>query len=253
MTSAQDGPERKVGIAAEFDRAASAFAERTQGRFDAMDVVGFSRVAPADTVLEVGAGTGNFLALFEGVAARRVALDLAHGMLQEARDRHRDLGLVQGDAFHLPLRGGSVDLAASAQAFHHIFEPLGVLRELRRVAGARGKVLIVDQLSTERYEEIAFMNQLEVIRDPTHAVSRPASAFRMLTQKAGLQIIDEKVFEDPSSFSQWMWPGEFPQERIDATLEFIERFGVETGMDFERDGDDWAFTRRRIMLLARWI
>ncbi len=48
-----------------------------------------------------------------------------------------------------------------------------------------------------------------------------------------------------------MWPGEFPQERIDATRDFVERFGSETGMDFERDGDDWVFTRRRIMLLAR--
>lgn len=253
MSPEQDGPEHKAGIAEEFDRAASGFAERTRGRFDALGVVEFSQVSPGDTVLEVGAGTGNFLSLFEGTAARRVAIDLTHGMLREAHSRHDGLELIQGDAFRLPLRSASVDLAASAQALHHIFEPLPVLKELRRVAGERGKVLIVDQLATERYEEVAFMNQLEVTRDPTHATSRPASAFRMLLGKAGLEIVDEKQYEERSTFSSWMWTGEFPEERIAATRAFIERFGAETGMDFERDGDDWSFTRRRIMLLARRV
>jgi hypothetical protein len=47
-----------------------------------------------------------------------------------------------------------------------------------------------------------------------------------------------------------MWPGEFENERIEKTLRFVEQHGHETGMDFERDGDDYVFTRRRIMLLA---
>ena len=250
MTTTDD-PAHKKGIAEEFDRAAGGFAERTMNRFDAMDIAGFSQVSPTDTVLEVGAGTGNFLAHFEGVSARRMALDLTAGMLRQARERHTGLDLVQGDAFMLPFRSGSIDLAATAQALHHIWKPVPVLMELRRVAGQDGKVLIVDQLATERFEEIAFMNELETIRDPSHATSRAESAFHMLVNKAGLEILDQRIHQDRSKFSAWMWPGEFPQERIDATLEFVEKFGAETGMEFEREGDDWSFTRRRIMILAR--
>jgi hypothetical protein len=33
--------------------------------------------------------------------------------------------------------------------------------------------------------------------------------------------------------------------------DFIERFGDQTGMDFERVDDDWEYTRRRAMFLAR--
>ena len=244
----KDTGEHKGRVVEEFNRAAAAYSERTKDRFDATGVVDFSRVAPQDTVLEVGAGTGNFLALFEGHAARRIALDLTPGMLDVAREKP-GLLLVQADARSLPMRSSSVELVASAQALHHMWEPLPVLREMRRVSSHH--LLIVDQLATENYEEIAFMNQLETIRDPTHATSRPRSAFHILIQSAGLEIVDEKIHEDQSRFSKWMWPGEFPAERIAETKAFVEKFGAETGMEFEKDGDDWIFTRRRIMLLAR--
>jgi ubiquinone/menaquinone biosynthesis C-methylase UbiE len=234
----------------EFDRAAAVFAQRTKGRFDAMGVPEFSRVQPHEIVLEVGAGTGNFLHLFEGRAASLVALDLTGGMLAEARRHHPYQLLVQGDAFRLPLRTGSVDLVTSAQALHHIWKPVPVLQEMRRVCAPGGRILIVDQLATESFEQIAFMNELETLRDPSHAMSRPRSAFRTIVMAAGLEILDERIHEDKSRFSKWMWEGEFPPERIQTVRAFVEKFGAETGMDFERDGDDWTFTRRRIMLLA---
>ena len=235
----------------ELARAATGFAKRTAGRFDQMEVPEFSRVSPRETVVEVGAGTGNFLSLFEGIAGRLIALDLTRPMLEQARQRHPSLLPIVGDGNRLPLKDRSVDLVTSAQALHHVFEPVPFVKEMRRVCADGGRVLIVDQAATESYEQIAFMNQLEAIRDPSHAASRPPSAFRTIAMAAGLEIVDERLFSDRSRFSSWMWPGEFPQERIDATRDFVERFAVETGMEFEREGDDWLFTRRRVMLLAR--
>ncbi len=182
----------------EFERAAEGFADRTKGRFDRMGVPEFSRVQPHETVLEVGAGTGNFLSLFEGRAARLVALDLTHGMLTQARKRHPSQKLVVADGLRMPLRNRSIDLVASAQALHHIFEPVPFVKEMRRVCAPGGRVLIVDQLATESYEQIAFMNEMELLRDPSHAVSRPRSAFRAIVMAAGLEIVGEKLFEDKS-------------------------------------------------------
>jgi hypothetical protein len=114
-----------------------------------------------------------------------------------------------------------------------------------------GRMLLVDQVSTESYEQAAFMNEMEIIRDPSHAVSRPPSAMRIIVRAAGFDIEDETLWSGKNRFSKWMWPGEFPDERIAAVRDFVERFGHETGMEFKPDGDDFVFTRRRIMILAR--
>ncbi len=236
-------------VRTEFDRAARHFVERTKGRFDHMDVVAFSRATGGETVVEVGAGTANFLELFRDVAARLVAVDLTPAMLEQAR-RHPGLHLVAGDGRRLPLRSGSIDLVTSAQALHHIHDPVAVVKEMRRVARPGGHVLLVDQVATEKFEEAVMMTELELARDPSHAVSRPPSAYRIMARAAGLEILDEEVAESEQRLSAWMWPGEFPEERIAAVSDLIEKIGPETGMGFERDGDDWVFVRRRLMLLA---
>ena len=237
-------------IRSEFDRAAAAFAERTAGRFDHMDVVAFSRAIPGDLVVEVGAGTGNFLSLFSSITDRLIAVDLTEAMLEQARIHYPGLDLVAGDAVRLPLRSRSVDLVTTAQMLHHVREPIPVLKEMRRVVAPTGRVLIVDQVAPESYEQAVTMNALDVLRDPSHSASRPPSALRTLTRAVGLEISDERIVGHTQSLSAWMWPEEFPVERIDAVRAFIEEHGAETGMGFERDGDDWVFERRRIMLLA---
>lgn len=238
------------GVVEEFTRAAPGFAARTKGRFDDLNAVAFSKVEQGAVVLEVGAGTGHFLSLFDELAASLIAVDITPAMLQQARKDHRRIAALVGDGARLPLRSGSVDLAATAQMLHHVAEPLPILNELRRVVRPEGAVLIVDQVAPERFEEAVAMSELEKIRDPSHAASRPPSAFRVLAQAAGLEVADLRVVESPSRFSKWMWPGEFPDARIEAVREFIATRGKETGMDFERDGDDYTFTRRRILLRA---
>jgi SAM-dependent methyltransferase len=234
----------------EFGRAAALFNERTKGRFDDLGVVEFARVDNDETVLEVGAGAGNFLSLFRGHAKLLVAVDLVEAMLRKALEDGPDLLAVAGDAYRLPLRSRSVDLIASAQAFHHIFRPVPVLQEMRRVMALGGRILVVDQVSTESFEETAVRHELEGVRDPSHAATRPPSALRIMVHAAGLSIIDERIVEAEQRLSKWMWPGEFPPERIAAVTNFIEERGSETGMGFRRAGDDWAFTRRRMMILA---
>lgn len=192
--------ERRV-VQEEFERAAATFAERTAGRFDQMGVVDFSRVQPGAIVAEVGAGTGNFLALFDGVAGRQIAVDLTPAMLEQAVARYPAMELVVADGAALPLRSRSIDLVTSAQALHHIFEPIPVLREMRRVVAPGGRVLIVDQVATERVEEAQMMNKLDHLRDPSHAACRPPSAFRIMVRAAGLEIEDEATHDSQDRVS----------------------------------------------------
>lgn len=234
----------------EFQRTAATFGERTAGRFDHMDVPGFARVKSGSTVVEVGAGTGNFLALFKDLAALLVAVDLTPEMLLSAKQRHADLGLVVGDGARLPITSAAVDLACSAQMLHHVEDPVPILKELARIAGSRGRVLIVDQLAPDDSEQAQAMTELEKVRDPSHAVSRSRKEFQDLLGSSNIQILDEKIAENRDWLSKWVGHGEFPPERVDAVRDFIARRGEETGMEFEWDGDDASFTRRRIMLLG---
>lgn len=243
------GQEHKDVVQKEFERAASTFAERTKGRFDKMDAVGFSTVEPGASVMEVGGGTGNFLALFAGVAGMLVAVDLTHGMLAEASKRNPGMLAVVAEGEQIPARDSSVDLVASAQMFHHVFDPVEIIREMGRVS--RGRVLVVDQVSNENSAEAEAMTELELVRDPSHALTRTPSQLRDLLVAAGLQGIDERIVESRDRFSKWMWTGEFPEERIESVRRFIVERGSETGMDFVPVDDDFEFTRRRMMLLAQ--
>jgi SAM-dependent methyltransferase len=240
-------------VRAEFDRAAAAFTARTRGRFDDLDVVSFARVHSGATVLEVGAGSGNFLSLFDGVAHRLIGVDVSAGMLDQARRNHPNLLLIRGNATQLPLGSRSIDLATSAQMLHHIPEPVPVLKEMRRVIAPNGHVLIVDQVAIESSEAAIAMTELELLRDPTHAVSRPPSALKIAITAAGLGIVDTRVVESRQRLSEWMWPDEFPPERLEAVRTFIADRGSETGMEFEPVGEDYVFTRRRLMALARRV
>lgn len=238
-------------VRSEFERTAKSFVTRTKGRFDDLGVVEFSKAAAGERVLEVGAGTGNFLELFRGAVAQTIALDLTPAMLAEARNQFADMALILADGARIPLRSHCIELVTSAQALHHIWEPLEILREMRRVMTTSGRMLIVDQVATDRYEEIVAMNELDRLRDPSHAVCCPASALRVLVRAAGMEIVDERAAEGEQLLSAWMWSGEFPEERMAAVRRFIAERGAETGMAFRRDGDDWVFTRRRLMLLAK--
>ena len=237
-------------LRSEFERAAENFANRTRGRFDYLRVVDFSRVEEGARVLEVGAGTGNFLQLFAGTAGQLLGVDLTPAMLRKAHETFPEMDLMVGDGARLPLGSRSIDLATTAQTLHHIWEPLPVLKELRRVTATNGRVLIVDQVGTERYEEVLAMNELDVMRDPSHASSRPPSALRTLVRVAGLRIVDERIVDVANRFSDWMPSVEFPQDRIEKVRRFIDEHGHATGMNFVQDGDDYTFSRRRMMILA---
>ena len=234
----------------EFERASKTFSERTAGRFDQMDVVGFAGAKPGATVVEVGVGTGEFLALFEDVADRQVGVDLTPGMLHQAKSRHANIELVLADGAALPFPSRSFDVVASAQTLHHIRDPLAVVKEMRRVVRDDGVVLIVDQVATESVEEATAMNELDRLRDPSHAACRPPSALRILVAAAGLHVEDEQIHESADRLSNWMPEREFPTDRIEQVWRFVAENGAETGMGFEPVEDDWVFTRRRIMLRA---
>jgi len=106
--------------------------------------------AGARAVLEIGSGTGAFLA----VAAERfplvVGVDIAMRWLHLSRRRFMDLGrpvplLVCACAEALPFSDGAFDLAVSAATLEFARDPGQVLSECARVLGPRGRLFLNTQ------------------------------------------------------------------------------------------------------------
>lgn len=93
-----------------------------------------THLAPGDRVLDVGCGPGALTAAVARRGARVTGVDLAEGMVAEARRRHPELEFLQADAEALPFVDGAFDVALGAFLVNHTPDAEAAVRELRRVA-----------------------------------------------------------------------------------------------------------------------
>jgi len=78
---------------------------------------------PGELALEVGIGTGYFAAALIEAGARVAGVDLSQPMLAQAARKGLPLGLVRGDALHLPLQPGAFDLAYTVTMLEFVADP----------------------------------------------------------------------------------------------------------------------------------
>jgi ubiquinone/menaquinone biosynthesis C-methylase UbiE len=108
-------------------------------------------VDSAQTVLDVGTGTGFIAAGLAPRAGRVIGIDNSPAMLEVARDNHAQLGidnveLREGDLSRLPLEGDSVDAAVANMVLHHAESPAAMIAEMARVVRPGGWVAITDEI-----------------------------------------------------------------------------------------------------------
>jgi len=102
---------------------------------------------PARSVLDVGCGTGAMLSMLiaDDQELQVSGIDFSEKMLDQAAELLGEKAqLVLGDSDALPWQDDLYDLVLCNSSFHHFPEPLKVLKEIRRVLKADGRLIIAD-------------------------------------------------------------------------------------------------------------
>ncbi|UTT61396.1 class I SAM-dependent methyltransferase [Microcella humidisoli] len=104
------------------------------------------RLGAGRSLLDVGCGPGTITAELAGRLApgRVVGLDAATDAIDAARRHAAEVGAAAqfavGDAMALPFPDASFDIVHTHQTLQHVGDPVGMLREMARVAGPQGIV-----------------------------------------------------------------------------------------------------------------
>lgn len=93
-------------------------------------------------ILDLGCGTGLFLAAYEHTGGTGVGLDISRGMLEKARSRCNTFEVTRGNAEILPFLDESFDGVSSLLAFSYVHHPERLLDEAWRVLKPGGSLAI---------------------------------------------------------------------------------------------------------------
>lgn len=112
-------------------------------------------VQPGDRILEVGIGTGLNLPLYPP-HCQLVGIDLSERMLEKARAKTEDLGLGNVtlkvmDAGATDFADNEFDRAVATYVISAVPDPVGVLREMRRVVKAGGVLVILNHFRSQKF------------------------------------------------------------------------------------------------------
>ena len=104
-------------------------------------------IKPHHTILDLGCGPGTITADFASIVSQGkvVGGDAVQAVLDEARQNAQSRGLTNItfrllDANDLPYPDNSFDIVHCHQVLQHVQDPVGILKEMRRVAKADGIV-----------------------------------------------------------------------------------------------------------------
>ncbi|WIW50328.1 class I SAM-dependent methyltransferase (plasmid) [Bradyrhizobium sp. 62B] len=150
------------------------------------------------TYLDLGCGTGNYLAEFAARGYAMIGLDLSQGMLRVAQEKSRNSEFICAPAEKMPMADASVAGAFSCLAVHHFNDLEAMAGEVYRVLepGARFVIFTTDPSQTRTF----WLNEYfgELMRS---SESLMPSVTRLVTvlQRVGFRPVKVSTWDIPEN------------------------------------------------------
>ncbi len=164
----------------------------------------------AQRILEVGCGTGRWLAELRTIANRCYGLDPSRGMLAQAHSRNAPIHLTRGRGESLPFPDATFDLVYCVNAIHHMDGQQTFIQEARRVLRDGGALAVIGmdphgQRDTWYvYDYFEGVYETDLVRFPSWETVLDwmrAAGFQQVERRPVERIIDHKtsttVLDDP--------------------------------------------------------
>lgn len=186
-----------------------------------------AKIAPhsTDKVLDIGTGAGHTAIAFAPHVAGVVAFDLTPQMLEETRRNAQAKGITnlttqQGAAENLPFDPASFDIVVCRLTTHHFANLSQAVGEMARVLKSGGRLVIVDSNVPENKELDRQINEIELLRDPSHVRNYSESEWRAFVAAAGLHVVEveHSYYDEDGKMDFWTWT-----RRIGTTPENVAR------------------------------
>jgi SAM-dependent methyltransferase len=145
------------------------------------------------SILDVACGTGYGSRLLAR-SGRVTGVDRDQGAVEQARSRARGTFLV-AEVPPIPIRAQAFDFVVCFETIEHVHDDVEFMREIRRVLGSRGKLLLSTPnayVSGERGMPV----------NPWHVREHTWESLTTLLESAGLEIIDRYMQSFPPLFSR---------------------------------------------------
>ncbi|EFK97078.1 SAM-dependent methyltransferase, partial [sediment metagenome] len=121
--------------------------------------------------------------------------------------------------------------------------PGDVLKEMKRVAQKRGKVVVIDVFTTSEEQSKAY-NNIEKLRDPSHVHTLTLNSFQSLFKKAELINVTSKFYRVEIDLEQQI-KASFPKK---SDIPIIRKAALD---DIGKDRLGWgAFLKERKVCLS---
>jgi len=164
---------------------------------------------PAANVLDVGCGAGHTALAFAPHAQRVVALDVTEPMLAQVQRLAAERNITnvetwRADVENLPFADASFAVVTSRYSAHHYADPSRAMAEIGRVLEPGGTFLLVDVVSPADATQDALLNQIEILRDPSHVRDHTVVQWSYMIEQAGLQAELLETWPLYLDFAAWV-------------------------------------------------
>jgi ubiquinone/menaquinone biosynthesis C-methylase UbiE len=244
-------------IQSQFSKQAATFggvvAHTAQQSLEAM--IALAAPKSTDDALDIACGPGIVTCALAPVVRSIRGQDVVPAMIEKARARQTERGLANVewdlcDAGALPYPDDRFDLVVTRFSFHHLREPLTILREMRRVCRVGGTIVLADVAplpeASENYD------RFETLRDPSHTHALTEPEFDALFAAASLPIVRRVRHGLPMELEGQI-AASFPEPGAADELRrlFEADLGVNTlGVDARRERDQIWFTYPVLVLAS---